>query len=279
MAAPVAVPIAVPQLIPPVSASASALIAVASDRPAPAPEVRFVLAAPSPYTGRFDTARAALGMALELRRLATEQRLPLRLRLLALPANAGRAEAAALLQGAPRVLVVGGSTWSQGSAPPLRRLFELAGDVSLQGVRATAFATAGGVHTGGELVVLDSLRSLMGQGALGFTAGQRLMVFSTDERLEPDPGQFSLLDCWSMGQYARQLLAQAHPQRDPARLGVDLAYYRQFPRSIAALGPAAPPLCARINVLAASDRPGLAAVAAALERPEPEIRALFRTTP
>lgn len=181
--------------------------------------------------------------------------------------QAGRPEVAALLAGPPRVLVVGGSTWSQGSAAPLRRLFELGGEMSLQGVRATAFATAGGAHTGGEMVVLDSLRSLMAQGALAFTAGQRLMVFSTDERLEHPPGQFTPLDCRAMGQYARELLLQAHAGSDPpktaalaGRLGVDLT---------------SKAVCARINPLAAADRPGLAAVASALDRPAPEIRALF----
>ena len=144
----------------------------------PAPEVRFVFAAPSPYTGRFDATRAGLGIALELQRLAREQALPVRIGLRALPLEANRAAVQALLEPQPRVLVVGGSTWSQGSAAPLRRLFELGGGISLQGVRATAFATAGGAHTGGEMVVLDSLRSLMGQGALAFTSGQRLMVFS-----------------------------------------------------------------------------------------------------
>lgn len=251
--------------------------------PAPVPEVRFVVAAPSPYTGRFDATRAGLGMALELRRLAREQQLPVRIRVLALPLQAHRTEAEALFQGQPRVLVVGGSTWSQGSATPLRRLFEQALAVSLQGVHATAFATAGGSHTGGEMVVLDSLRSLMGQGALAFTAGQRLMVFSTDERLEYPPGQFTPLDCWTMGQYARQLLLQAHAGSDPRqvgalanRLGVDLTYYRRFPRQLSALGPHARSVCARINALAAAARPGLAGVASDLERPEPEIRALFR---
>lgn len=246
------------------------------------PEVRFVFAATSPYTGRFDATRAGLGIALELQRLAREQQLPVRISLMALPSQAGRAEVRALLEPGPRVLVVGGSTWSQGSATPLRRLFELGGDVPLQGVRATAFATAGGAHTGGEMVVLDSLRSLMGQGALGFTAGQRLMVFSTDERLGQQPGQFTPLDCWAMGYYARELLLQAHASPDPAqtaalagRLGVDLTYFRRFPRQLSDLGPQPRSVCARINPLADAARPGLADVAATLGRPAPEIRALF----
>jgi hypothetical protein len=248
----------------------------------PAPEVRFVFAAPSPYTGRFDATRAGLGIALELQRLAREQALPVRIGLRALPLEADRAAVQALLEPPPRVLVVGGSTWSQGSAAPLRRLFELGGGISLQGVRATAFATAGGAHTGGEMVVLDSLRSLMGQGALGFTSGQRLMVFSTDERLDHPAGTFTPLDCWAMGQYARELLLQAYASPDPAqtaalasRLGVDLTYFRRFPRTLASLPPASTKVCAQINALAGPSRPGLAAVASALDRSAPEIRTLF----
>lgn len=250
--------------------------------PAPVPEVRFLFAAPSPYTGRFDATRAGLGIALELQRMAREQQLPVRISLMALPREAGLDEVRALLEPGPRVLVVGGSTWSQGSAAPLRRLFELGGNVSLQGVRATAFSTAGGAHTGGEMVVFDSLRSLMGQGALTFTAGQRLMVFITDERVELLPGQFSPLDCWAMGLYARELLLQAHASPDPAqaaalarRIGVDFRIYRRFPRQQSDLGPQARRVCALINPLGASARPGLAAVASGLDRPIPEIRALF----
>ena len=143
-------------------------------------------------------------------------------------------------------------------------------------MRATAFATASGAHTGGEMVVLDSLRSLMSQGALAFTSGQRLMVFSTDERLDHPPGQFTPLDCWAMGQYARELLLQAHASSDPmetqalaSRLGVDLAYFRRFPRALSALAPESSSVCARINPLAAS------AVASGLGKPLPVIRALF----
>lgn len=248
----------------------------------PVPEVRFVFAAPSPYTGRFDSTRAGLGIALELQRLAREQMLPVRIGLMVLPLGAGRDEVQALLQPQPRVLVVGGSTWSQGSAPPLRRLFELGGGVSLQGVRATAFATAGGAHTGGEMVVLDSLRSLMGQGALAFTSGQRLMVFSTDERLDLPAGHFAPLDCWAMGQYARELLLQAYASPDPAqtvslarRLGADLNYFRRFPRKLSSLPPASRKVCAQINALAGPSRPGLAVVASDLDHSTPEIRTLF----
>lgn len=259
------------------------LVDLSAATASPPPEVRFVIAAPSPYTARFDALRAGLGMALQLQRLAEEQRLPVRISIQHFSPEDQPAAAERLLQGQPQVLVVGGSTWSQGSAPPLRRLFELGGGVSLQGVRSTAFATAGGAHTGGEMVVFDSLRSLMGQGALAFTSGQRLMVFSTDERLDQAPGQFTALDCWSMELYAKELLLQAYAGRQgmkaPAlasRLGIDLAYYRTFPSQVSALPASANRVCALINPLAAASRPGLAAVAAPLQIPPDALRALFR---
>jgi len=108
------------------------------------------------------------------------------------------------------------------------------------------------------------------------------MVFITDERVELLPGQFSPLDCWAMGLYARELLLQAHASPDPAqaaalarRIGVDFRIYRRFPRQQSDLGPQARRVCALINPLGASARPGLAAVASGLDRPIPEIRALF----
>lgn len=56
------------------------------------------------------------------------------------------------------------------STSPLRGLFELGGQLFLQGMRATAFAIAGGAHSSGEMVsLLASLRSLL--------------LFSTDQRI------------------------------------------------------------------------------------------------
>ena len=66
--------------------------------PAPVPEVRFVFAAPSPHTGRFDATRAGLGIALELHRMGREQQLPVRISLMALPRQASEAEVKALLE-------------------------------------------------------------------------------------------------------------------------------------------------------------------------------------
>jgi hypothetical protein len=74
-----------------------------------------------------------------------------------------RTRIAEVLKG-PRVIAVGGSTWSQGPSRYVRQFFELAGGQSLGGVSATAWVTAGGAHTGGEEVVSGILRSLMGDG-------------------------------------------------------------------------------------------------------------------
>jgi hypothetical protein len=179
-----------------------------------APEVRFITVAPSSYTMRYDSVRAGLGIALQLQQLSAEHALPVRITLHnAEPKLGDEAGLRALLRGAP-VLVIGGSTWSQGSAAPMRKFFEVAGGEALWGVSASVWATSGGSHTGGEMVVQDSLRSLMGMGAQVFTLGQKLMVFTTDERLNTNPGEFTLLDCWYMEQFAKALLVQAHGRGD-----------------------------------------------------------------
>jgi hypothetical protein len=181
------------------------------------PEIRFVVIAPSPYSRRFDCARAGLGIALQLKRLSVEQKLPVLITFLnAVPLLEDPEKAKALVRGAP-VLVVGGSTWAQGSSRYVRRFFEAVGEESLWGVNASAWATAGGSHTGGEVVVQDTFRSLMGMGANVFTLGQKLMVFTTDERLDYGAGQFTLLDCWYMEQFAKALLVNAHARGDAAR--------------------------------------------------------------
>lgn len=207
-----------------------------------APEVRFLCLAPSPYTHRHDAMRAGLGILLSLDRVAEEFRLPLNTSFYdAIPAlgNAGKAQA--LLRG-PRVIVVGGSTWAQGSSYYLRRYFELANHESLIGVSASAWATAGGSSTGGEVVVSDTLRTLMGMGAHVFSLGQKYMVFSTGERLAPKEGDFTLLDCWYMDQFARTVAVAALAGNDraqtaalAAKLGIGHEYWRKFPASEAAI--------------------------------------------
>ena len=85
---------------------------------------------------------------------------------------------------------------------------------------ATAWATAGGVHTGGETVIADTLRTLMGMGAQVFSLGQKSMVFPTGERFDPRAeGDFTILDCWFMEQFAKNiaLVALAGNDRDQGR--------------------------------------------------------------
>lgn len=202
------------------------------------PEVRFLCFAPSPYTGRHDALRAGLGIYLSLERLIAEHKLPLRISFWdGTPAVEDAAKARALLRDA-RVLVVGGSTWAQGSSYLIRRYFELANNESLVGASATAWATAGGATTGGEVVIADALRTLMGMGAQTFSLGQKYMVFTTGERLGLPEGQFTTLDCWYMEQFAKAIAVAALGGGSRARtaelagqLGLQHEYWRGFPSS------------------------------------------------
>lgn len=200
------------------------------------PEIRFLCFAPSPYTGRHDALRAGIGIFRLLAALIDGRGLPLRAAFYdAMPAVEDVPGGARLLRGAD-VLVIGGSTWAQGSAPYPRRYFEHAGSEYLGGVAATAWATAGGAHTGGEVAIWDLMRTLMGMGAQVFSLGQKLMVFTMDEREVP-PGDFTLLDCWYMDQFARNIavVALARGHRERARslseeLGVSTQFYTHLPR-------------------------------------------------
>ena len=220
------------------AAEAQELVSPGGSTKKEAPEVRFLTFAPSSYTKRFDSVRAGLGIALHLKRLSEENSLPVRVGFInGVPALRNEGEARALLRGAP-VLVLGSSTWSQGSSSPLRKFFEITGSESLWGVSASVWTTAGGSHTGGEMVVQDSMRSLMGMGAHTFTLGQKLMVFSTDERIGSSPGEFTLLDSWYMEQFAKVLLLQAHTKGDPAtareiaqKINLTHAYYFGHPKT------------------------------------------------
>ena len=221
--------------------------AAAAAAPSPAggrvAEVRFLNLAPSIYTHRYDSLRAGLGIALELHALIEQQHLPIKLTFYDAVSALDRPEAAkALLHGAD-VLVLGGETWSQGSTRFERQFFEETGSEALWGVRATAYTTAGGSHTGGEMVIGDTLRSLMGMGASVFSLGQKYMVFTTDERADGTaPGQFELSDVWFMEQFAKALALEALAGNDvksaaalAAQLQLSHTYYRDFPPEDAAL--------------------------------------------
>jgi len=206
-------------------------------------EIRFLCFAPSPYTHRHDAMRAGFGIFLRLTRLIEEQKAAVKATFYdAVPAVSDKAKAHQILRGA-KVLVFGTSTWSQGSPYLIRQFFEYVGDEYLGGVAVTAWATAGGSQTGGEVTIGDTLRSAMGSGASVFTLGQRYMVFTTDERITPEKeGEFTLLDCWFMDQFARNLLLVAMAGLDHDRaallsktLRVKHQYYQDFPASEAQL--------------------------------------------
>jgi len=206
-------------------------------------EIRFLCFAPSPYTHRHDAMRAGFGIFLQLSKLIQEQKAPVKVTFYdGVPALSDKAKAHQILRG-PKVLVFGTSTWSQGSPYLIRQFFEYVGDEYLGGVEVTAWATAGGSHTGGEVTIADTLRSAMGSGASVFSLGQRYMVFTTDERITPEKeGEFTLLDCWFMDQFARNLLLVAMADLDRERaaalsktLHVKAQYYRDLPTSEAQL--------------------------------------------
>lgn len=214
-----------------------------SAQPKEGAEIRFLCFAPSPYTHRHDAMRAGFGIFLQLSKLIQDNKAPVTATFYdAVPAISDRAKAHQILRGA-KVLVFGTSTWSQGSPYLIRQFFEYVGDESLNGVAVTAWATAGGSHTGGEVTIADTLRSAMGSGALIFSLGQRYMVFTTDERITAEKeGEFTLLDCWFMDQFARNLLLVAMGGLDRERaaelsktLHVKAQYYQDLPTSDAQL--------------------------------------------
>jgi hypothetical protein len=207
------------------------------------PEVRLLCFGPSPYTLRHDSMRAGFGIYLLLQQAIRDHNLALSTSVYdAFPAVENADQGRALLRGA-HVLVFGASTLAQGTPYHVRRFLELTYAEYLGGVSVTAWATSGGASTGGEMVIQDTLRSLMGMGAQAFTLGQKYMVFTTDERIDPPTaGEFALLDLWFMDQFARYIAVVALAGHDraesaalSARLGVSQAYYRNFPRDVAAL--------------------------------------------
>jgi hypothetical protein len=225
--------------------------------PQTVPEVRLICLAPSPYTQRHDALRAGYGIVLSLERVAREYKLDFKVTYHdGVPALSHGDRARALLRGA-RTLVIGSSTWAQGSNWYVRRFFELANLESLEGVAATAWATAGGETTGGETAVADTLRTLMSMGAQVFGMGQKFMVFSTGERLAPREGDFRLLDCWYMEQFSKAIavVTLAGGDREKAsamaqRLGYSPFYWDAFPKDEASLAPRYGDLLKQINAAA-----------------------------
>lgn len=171
--------------------------------------VAFISFAPSPYSNRHDCMRAGFGIYLLLDQHIKEHKLPIELSYFDGTTFLDDKKTITRVMNHADVYILGGSTWGQGPTYYVRRFFEQAGAVNMMGVSASAWATAGGAHTGGEEVVHSMLRGMMGMGAEVFTLAQKYMVFTTDERMSPrEPGAFAPLDLWYMDRFSRWILVQ-----------------------------------------------------------------------
>ena len=201
--------------------------------------LRLLHFSPSTATGRHDSHRAALGFHSFAREAANEALAQSGVRIeveqvWALPSITSKPAAQALLTGAD-LLVLASPTYAQGSPWFVRRFLELGAGLQLWGGLATAFATAGGLHTGGEMTVIDTLRSWQGLGLCTFTFSQKYVVLGAQQKFASD-GLFDLIDVWFLRQLARtcivQLLARSTPGSGPEwarRFQLDTGYYNQFP--------------------------------------------------
>lgn len=216
--------------------------------------IRILHFSPGTATDRHDSHRACLGIGWFLDEASREHGLNQPWELCwAMPALQSK-EAIARLIGGASVLVVATPTYSQGSPWYVRRFFELSAGLSAWGVPATAFATAGGLNTGGEVALADTVRSLQGLGAATFSFAQKWLVLGTQQKFAPD-GTFDLIDIWFLRQFARTILlhAQLRHEADPGagevwadRLGLAPDYYRRFPPE-AALAASLGPVRDRLN--------------------------------
>lgn len=201
--------------------------------------LRLLHFSPSTATERHDSHRAALGIGWFLQEAIRVHSLPHRWELVwALPTITDQARVHSALTGAD-LIVIGSPTYGQGSPWFVRKFFELTTGLALWAKPATAFATAGGNHTGGEQTVADTLRSLQGIGAATFSFAQKTMVFGTNQKFAPD-GIFDFIDVWFMQQFARtlvlHLIARDAPDDAAAwaqKLGLDSGYYHFFPTETA----------------------------------------------
>ncbi|MFM8358836.1 MAG: hypothetical protein ACKOET_09785 [Verrucomicrobiota bacterium] len=197
--------------------------------------VRILHFSPGTATPRHDSQRAGLGFAAFLHEAFGQAGVAGTLEWCwGLPALVDGPAVHRQLSGAD-LLVVVTPTYAQGSPWFVRRYFELGVGLQLWGTLGTALATAGGVHTGGEVAVSDTLRSLQGLGCCTFGFAQKQVVLGAQQKLAPD-GEFDLVDAWFLRQLARTCVVQGLARRDPAaaraRAGpwqVDTAYYRHFP--------------------------------------------------
>ena len=202
--------------------------------------IRILHFSPSTATGRHDSHRACLGIVRSVQDAVVELGLGHRVELIwALPAITSKEQVRTLLEGGD-VLAVATPTYGQGSPWFVRKFFELTTGCAIWGKPATAFATSGGNHTGGETSVGDCLRSLQGIGAATFSFAQKTLVFGTNQKFAQD-GEFDLVDVWFMRQFGRTLLLHAVLRDAPdagaetaRRLGLRTDYYEDFPSRAAA---------------------------------------------
>ncbi len=199
--------------------------------------LRILHFSPSTATGRHDSFRASLAFLWHTR-AAMEAVLPSgRAELVwALPAITSKSTVHSLLSEAD-LSVIATPTYAQGSPWFVRRFLELGAGVQLWGRLGTAFATAGGHHTGGDVAVADTLRSLMGMGIATFTFAQKFVVFGAQQKFLDD-GTFELIDIWFLRQLARTAVAHLAGRNHPggteecvARWQLNTAYYQDFPKS------------------------------------------------
>ena len=201
--------------------------------------LRLLHFSPGTATGRHDSHRAILGFEWFAREAAreAEQRAGVTIkveRIWALPSITSKAAVHALLSGAD-ALILASPTYAQGSPWFVRRFLELGAGLQLWGGLGTAFATAGGLHTGGEMTVIDTLRSWQGLGLCTFTFAQKYVVLGAQQKFAAD-GEFDLIDAWFLRQLARttvvQMIARCPGTTGPEwakRFGLETGYYNAFP--------------------------------------------------
>lgn len=197
--------------------------------------LRILHFSPSTASGRHDSHRAALAFVWFVREAVQEVGTDIAVDLVwALPAITSKLRVHELLSNAD-LLVLTSPTYAQGSPWFVRRFLELGAGLQLWGKLGTAFATAGGQNTGGDVTVADTLRSWTGLGMCVFTFAQKHVVFGTQQKFAAD-GEFELIDVWFLRQLARTCVFQLVVRGEPAnaeawarRLGVETGYYRSFP--------------------------------------------------
>jgi hypothetical protein len=200
-------------------------------------EVRLISIAPSTYTKRFDSLRMGYGIKLLVEQHAAAQKLPLTVTMYDGARRVSDAAAKDAILSGPKVILLGSSTWAQGSSRHAREFFETIGNTSLLGKLMSFWVTSGGAFTGGETVWQDLQRSSMGLGASVMTLGQKLMVLSTDEAMGLRAGEFTAQDGWFLDQFAQLIVIHAADRYGladlaelTAKMKFDIHYYRGFPR-------------------------------------------------